>query len=395
MASTHILTCECCGKDFEISRTFKKPICPECKVGGSTCPVCGKKMPFGKKYCSYSCNSKHNMSIYNPMDDEANRKKISTVKQERYGAQWAEAKRKREEAAAEYRAGSFQRRSEAQKAAAARAKERGTLFGRANPEVKARIDATMIERYGGIGMGSPVLQEKARQTNLEKYGAENPAHSDAIRKKISQNVSIARANPEVIERTSRTLKERYGVSNAFLVGAENRSSTFASTAEDEIADFVKSLGIEVVRHNHSLLGDKELDIYCPNEKIAIEYNGMYWHSSKVKESKLYHYHKTKACQEKGIRLIHIYEWEWQNPVKQEILKSLLRISFGKVEHPIYARQCEIRNVLLADYREFCEANHLQGYRAAPVVYGLYYKDQLQQLMSFATPQKRGAKETFQ
>lgn len=53
----------------------------------------------------------------------------------------------------------------------------------------------------------------------------------------------------------------------------------------------------------------ELDIYLPELKLAIEYNGIYYHSTEMGTSKDYHLRKSLMCRDKGIRLIHIYDIE--------------------------------------------------------------------------------------
>ena len=156
-----------------------------------------------------------------------------------------------------------------------------------------------------------------------------------------------------------------------------------SRAEKEITEFVNCLGVETIHDRCNILPHLELDIYCPEQKVAIEYNGIYWHSDLVLKSRLYHYKKSKACEEKGIRLIHVYEDEWQDPVKREIIKSLIKISLGKVESRIYARECEIREISNKEAKPFNDANHIQGHRNAKITYGLFYKDELVQLMSFS------------
>lgn len=386
MASIHTLICKNCGRSFDISKRFTLSICPECKVSGATCGFCGQSIPYGKKFCSYSCNSKHNMSVSNPMSNPENRKKIAETKRERYGDQWEKAEAQRKKEKAEWDKGKAKRRKEGDIKRIKKIREEGTKIGLANAEGLRKARETTGNK---LGLANPKIMKKARATCLEKYGVRNPAQAPAIRSVISEKVTIFRNDPAIKQKALDTLMTRYGVCNAYHV-----NNNFSSKAEDEIADFIASLGISFVRGNHSVLGNRELDIYCPDHSIAIEYNGMYWHSSEKKEAN-YHYDKTKRCAEKGIRLIHIYEWEWLDPVKKEILKSALSIAFGKLSTLIYARQCEIRPVSLPDYRAFCIMNHLQGYRAAKVVYGLYYKDELKQLMSFSPPQKRNAKETFQ
>ena len=66
----------------------------------------------------------------------------------------------------------------------------------------------------------------------------------------------------------------------------------------------------------------ELDIVIPKLKLAIEYNGCYFHSTYSGKSKDYHLMKSLLCREKGIRLIHIYEFEDFEQQKQ-LLKDLI------------------------------------------------------------------------
>lgn len=52
---------------------------------------------------------------------------------------------------------------------------------------------------------------------------------------------------------------------------------------------------------------------------------------------------------------------------------------------INARECEIKEVNLSIYKQFLNKNHRQGFVNANIVYGLYYKNILIQLMSFGRP----------
>jgi len=48
----------------------------------------------------------------------------------------------------------------------------------------------------------------------------------------------------------------------------------------------------------------ELDLYYPEYNLAIEFNGLFWHSDHMKEQS-YHYDKYLACKTAGIRLVQI------------------------------------------------------------------------------------------
>lgn len=154
-----------------------------------------------------------------------------------------------------------------------------------------------------------------------------------------------------------------------------------STPELEIAEYVKSL----VGEENVITSDRktiqmsnrsaELDIYIPSHKLAIEYNGIYWHSTQWKSNN-YHLLKTKACEEKGIRLIHVFQDEWEN--YPEKIKSLIKSALGIFEHRIGARKCDIREISSTDYKEFCNTYHLQGGINSSYKIGLYYNDELVQ-----------------
>ncbi|MCK9320064.1 hypothetical protein, partial [Methanoculleus sp.] len=51
-----------------------------------------------------------------------------------------------------------------------------------------------------------------------------------------------------------------------------------SSYELELQDFIKSLNIDYVFQDRKILNGKELDIFIPSKKVAIEFNGLYWHS---------------------------------------------------------------------------------------------------------------------
>ena len=166
----------------------------------------------------------------------------------------------------------------------------------------------------------------------------------------------------------------------------NFKFTGKSHYEDEIVKFLKELEIENIIRNSLILNGQEIDIYLPDYKIGIEFNGTYWHSDMYKE-KNYHLNKSKEAEKLGIRLIHIYQYEWDNSDVREKIKSLLRIALGKITNKIYARECEIKKIDNHTAQTLNNSNHLQNHRNAQVTYGLYYKDELVQLMSFSKHRK--------
>ncbi len=87
-------------------------------------------------------------------------------------------------------------------------------------------------------------------------------------------------------------------------------SLTSSKYEQVIADYVQSFySGEHIKNSRTVIPPLELDLYYPEKKIAIEFNGDYWHDENHKP-KDYHYNKFKSCLDKGILLASIFESEW-------------------------------------------------------------------------------------
>lgn len=133
----------------------------------------------------------------------------------------------------------------------------------------------------------------------------------------------------------------------------------------------------------------EFDIYIPELKLAFEYNGLAFHSEmlhyvfntkSLSQTKWLHYYKTKKANEFGIRLIHIFEDDWNN--NRDIITKKIQLLLGNPGERIFARKCEIRNVKNSDSKDFYNQTHIQGHVNASVSYGLFYDDSMVACMSF-------------
>ena len=158
----------------------------------------------------------------------------------------------------------------------------------------------------------------------------------------------------------------------------------SSNKEIELFNFINIYKNNTTQSNKNILGRKEIDIYIPELKIGIEYNGLYWHSDLYK-NRLYHLNKLKLANSNNIKLIQIFEDEWM--YKQDIVKSRLLNIIGKTPNKLYARKCEIREVESKDSSNFLDQNHIQGKLGAKVKLGLYYDNELVSLMTFGNLRK--------
>ena len=417
-----------------------------------TCPVCGKYILYGKtklkkdKFCSDACYRR-------PEGLKIAKERRDATNIERYGS-LEDAHKAHHERFVES------------------CKAKGVPIGGWTPEAQAKREATMLARYGATTtLASPILAEKVKQTNLERYGVENIGNSKEVRAKIdatneerygSSNLfsvksvrnKIKATNLErygvenignsltVRERIKATNQERYGcdfplenkeiskkvvainiatletevrerVSNSgyeivgeyqgcekrnllkclrcgnkFLHNIMSNKPLFCpfcdkvsgSHKENEIMAYIRSLGITARERDRDVLDGKELDIYIPDKALAIEIDGIYWHSEASGKDKSYHLNKTKMCEEWGIQLIHIFEDEIL--YKGRIVKSRLRAILGKTPYKIAARLCQVREVPSNLYSKFVEKYHIQGAVNTSIRLGLYYKNRLVAVMGF-------------
>ncbi|VVC05367.1 Uncharacterised protein [uncultured archaeon] len=246
-------------------------------------------------------------------------------------------------------------------------KNLGVPYASQDEDVKRRIvetgRKTNLRIYGVPNFSSVKLSEEAKKVLLNKdvllqqvneCGVINLAHRLGVKKQV------------IYKRC-----KKYGF-NLFKPGS--------SKYEEEIVGWLQKNGFNVEQRNRKIIAPKELDIYIPTCKLAIEFDGLYWHSESGSKDKWYHWNKTRRCQQKGIRLIHIFEDEWIE--KKEICEDLLSRFLGFGQQKIFARKCDVREITNQECSIFLDENHIQGKKSASVNLGLFYGNQLAQLMTF-------------
>lgn len=158
-----------------------------------------------------------------------------------------------------------------------------------------------------------------------------------------------------------------------------------SKAESDIAELFPS-DLEVIRNTRNIIAPYELDIYIPSKNIAIEFNGLYWHTEDRGKDKNYHYNKWKACHDQGIQLITVWEDDWL--YRREIVARMLKHKLGlSTDEVVYARRC-VAVVLPKDVAwDFLNDNHIQGHAYSSVYLGLTVGSQLVAVMSLTLNNK--------
>lgn len=244
-------------------------------------------------------------------------------------------------------------------------------------DIKEKRKDTLLERYGDINYNN---REKAKQTSLERYGEDHYTNQEKIAK--TKAAFSEEKKKEIKEKTKQTFLKKYGVPSVFQMNNfTTKYPGHISEPEQEIRDFLKSLNVEFNTNCRDIISTKEhlleLDMYIPSKKVAIEYDGLYWHSEYFKTNN-YHELKSTLCREKGIRLLHIFGDYWD--FKKEICKSIIKSALGVYDKKIYARKCELKEIDNKTYENFLKENHIQGIIKSPIRKGLFYNEELVQVI---------------
>ena len=292
-----------------------------------------------------------------------------------------------------------------------------------NDTVKEKVKKTNLDKFGveNVMQNTDIAEKNSKthkriykdyskmvkKTNIDRYGFENPLESKEIHKKsvltkrynnyYNRILSFPNVKPLF------TIADYHGVgmyewcckqcNSAFTFVIEDGHIPICrncnpfekspySKGEKELSTWLKTLGINLKENDRTMLSGKELDILIEQHNLAIEFNGLYWHSELNGKDKQYHLNKTNQCMEKGIHLIHVLDRDWY--LKQDIVKSIIKNKLGMSEK-IYARKCVIKEIDSIIKNRFLEQNHLQGKDNAKIKLGLFYMGELIGVMTFGNP----------
>jgi hypothetical protein len=301
-----------------------------------------------------------------------------------------------------------------------------------NQEVQNKTVQTNIERYGCKStFQNKSVQQKYKETCLKRYGVENTMQytdfKSAWKEKFKEKYNVE--NPSQVAEIQAKKKEV--LFQDFL--NELRNISYIKHFHDINSDYLKTfvtnecnqvyfdlikccdyynLNARTVNKlknyfnisipnlftrseeerklfnwipcNNKISNDRkiiyplELDMVLPDCKLAIEYDGVYWHSDEYKP-KNYHLNKTIACNNKGIQLFHIFESD-----DIDIWKSMINNKL-KLNTKVYARKCLVKEIDYALAKSFCAQNHLQGSCPSKINLGLFYNNELLEVMTFGKP----------
>ncbi len=304
------MVCKICGKQFKDNLIFVRHIKNDHNINSNQyydmfikkedegiCPVCGKITPYlnistgYQKHCSCKC-AQNNPQVFNTFRDN-NPQKIA--------------------------------------------------------KIQIKTQQTNLERYGVTNaFKNPEIQQKHINTLMEKYGVTNSYQIPHIKEKAIVNSHTMEANNKratTVKTKIKRIEKEFNCTQAqkilnktkscgwyqcgvveflkidgllfvknedisTIMDYDNNSYNVYSMTEKKIVAAIKSCYKgKVIENSKKIIHPKELDIYLPKLQIAVEYNGVWFHSEEAGTNKNYHLDKSLLCREKGIRLIHIYEFE--------------------------------------------------------------------------------------
>jgi hypothetical protein len=266
-----------------------------------------------------------------------------------------------------------------------------------NPDVKKKMTSTYRQRTGyDYPSQNPEALAKGAARYKQETGYGHPAQNPQVQQKMADTYEAKTGyrnpgkNPAAQLKARTTYFERTGYFNPFQnPDVLDKIQSFTSEGEASLLSWVLSLGLEASKkHFRNADGtfSHELDVYIPSLKLAVEYNGLYYHSEE-RVKRRYHLDKTDFCKSLGIRLIHVWEHDWLKRNQQ--VKNFLKSALGKNQIKIGARKTEARIISSQESAAFLEQNHIQG--RAPkgsIGVGLFHEGALVSVASFGKPHRQ-------
>lgn len=261
-----------------------------------------------------------------------------------------------------------------------------------------KIKHTNLKKYGSISpFGNETIRKKAKNKILEKYGEENYFATKEFKKTIKnfnienygvssfQKIHIPKENLIILDdkekfvefSKNKSIGEIANTLNVDNATIYNRLKKYQcekiisnrSSFESELKNFLLKNDIKYVSNTRKIIPPYELDFYMPDQNLAIECNGDYWHSDIFKE-KNYHYEKWIRCDQLGIKLVQIRENDWK--LYNKLFKSMI-INYAN-KNTVDIEKINIKQINHNEAEKFLNTNHLQGFCLGSVYLGGFDKN---------------------
>ena len=171
-----------------------------------------------------------------------------------------------------------------------------------------------------------------------------------------------------------------------------------SAAERDLIECVRKLvgdGVEVIENDRRLIAPQELDVVIPERKVAIEFNGVWWHGEESGCARGYHRDKRLATKAVGYRLIQVWEDDWR--LRHNVVLRMLAAKLGCEDRLVevgvdvgHARRMFARKLICGELDAkragaFLDENHIQGAVVATRHFALFSEDEPVAVLSVRSP----------
>lgn len=245
------------------------------------------------------------------------------------------------------------------------------------------------------------IQTKAKNTIQEKYGVENISQHTMFKYKLNEK-SLNNIN-EIFSRNFNILnisKDNDDYKNSFIElqcldcnykfklklhgivyeKCKCPNCNKLTNIEIIIQSFLDDKNIQYSIKNRQVITPYELDFVIPNFNLAIEANGLYWHSDVVVDN-MYHQNKFLMTKKQNIKLLQFFEDDIL--FKSDIIKSIIYNNLNIYNKRIHGRKCIINKISTKDKNLFLNKNHLMGSDRSNIKLGAYYQNELIAVMTFS------------
>jgi len=239
-------------------------------------------------------------------------------------------------------------------------------------------------KHQGCAKCRPLTKSQVPMTLNEFISRSKKMHGDLY----EYDKAVYKGSTEAITLFCKKHKEYFDVNAGKHIGNGTRAgcqkcSNISQTSNGELSlvKWLKSLDIKVITSNYNIVPPKEIDIFLPDYNIAIEFNGLYWHSEIKGKYRYYHKEKYDGCKAQDIQLLTIFEDEWET--RQTQVKNKIRHLLNKSKNDsVYGRKCIIDIVDSTSKKSFFDEHHIQGDGPSSINIGLYFDDKLVACMGF-------------
>lgn len=145
-------------------------------------------------------------------------------------------------------------------------------------------------------------------------------------------------------------------------------------------------GLEIKQHDRTILNGKEIDIFIPSYNLAIEINGLHWHSTDAPKTDKRHLEKFMQCKEKGIKLLQLTDADIMT--RPNLIRSMLSAKLGLNER-IYARKTAITEIPIREANKLFSEWHYQGQTTnSAKVLALIYQHEVVAMLAYRIQQDK-------